>query len=330
MPDVVDLPPVSSARRDAAASRVSAEAPGWHLLRELLRDPRLTAPPEPILPPIGYAGRVTILAGREKSGGKSTTAGAAVAHGSRRGVLSLVLTLDEPLGDTVQRLHRLDANGELVCLMGTRPESFDDLILAIEETGAQALVIDSLEQWVAGRVTESGDSFQWAAALAPLQQLARKRNIAVILLHHSKKSDGQYRDSTAIGAAADIIITLKERGGGDRRAEVQGRFPVPNFSVRMDDDGQVSFDADDSPGTADRGPAPVALQSNVLRLLQSAEPEGLTSGQWFGLAKEKGIARTSFFRARKSLHDQGYAAYGSKLYRVSPSGARWINGEGES
>jgi hypothetical protein len=211
----------------------------------------------------------------------------------------------------------------MVAIARVRPEKIGNVVV---ETEAEAVVIDSLEKWVEGRVLESGNSFQWNAALAPLQRLARFRNLAAVLIHHANKSSGTYRDSTAIGAAVDLIITLTSRADGSRRSKSEGRFPVSEFTARLNQEtGLITFEEDSVEGiAADRGPAPLELQYRVLRLLQSAEPEGLRSSAWQSLAKEAGISRPSYYRARKSLYEAGHASYASSIYRVSEHGARWI------
>lgn len=316
VPEALDASPEAEA---------APAAPTYHLLADLLNDPQLMTAPVAVLPWIGYAGRTSLLAGREKQGGKSTTAAAAMALASQLGVKCLVITLDEPVADTVQRLHRFGANPANVVLMWERPQDAD-LDAVIEATGAQALVIDSLERWAAGRVTESGSAVQWAAVLAPVIDIARKRTIAAVLLHHASKATGEYRDSTAIGAAVDLIITLVEKPGGSRHATVKGRFPVPDFIVTLGADGRAEFTVGHTAAasSANRAPPSGRLQAQVLRLLQSAEPDGLKTNVWAALVKEDGVSKSTFFRARKALCDNGRASFASMVYRVSPTGARWL------
>lgn len=300
------------------------ESDEWHLLADLVNDPTLTAAPSGVAPPCGYAGRLTLLVGREKQGGKSTTACATVADASKQGVMSLYVTLDEPTADTVQRLVRLGAATDKIAICDRRPAN---LAATVEQSGAQVIVIDSLANWVEGKVTESGDSFQWMAALGPLRVIAREMNVAVIILAHAKKSGGEYRDSTAIGAAVDLIITQKEQKDKSRKAKVQGRFYAPDFATRMDADGLVTFEYEGQDGAAPAGrrpPPSAGLQKRVLRLLQSAEPEGLKSTSWKDIAKEEGILRTNFFACRRELFTKGYVTFQSGTYRVGTAGARWL------
>jgi hypothetical protein len=91
-------------------------------LEDLLADPALLEPPHCVLPRLGWAGRLTMLAAPEKSG-KSTLLGQAIAAKATgreflgepmtRGT-SLWMGLDEPLNDIVRRFDRYGARDRVV------------------------------------------------------------------------------------------------------------------------------------------------------------------------------------------------------------------------
>ena len=306
------------------AQSSTSSAPKWWVLADLLNDPTLTAAPVAVLPPIGWQGRVTLVAGREKKGGKSFACCAGVASATRQGKRALYLSLDEPLADTVGRLHRFGADPTRVYIMTARPA---DLGAVVKELAVDVVVIDALSHYVAHDAPESGDAAAWTRVMMPIVAVARSCQVAVIVTQHASKGTGEYRDSTAIGANADVILTMTEQPDGSRKATALARFSVPGFTVRLEGDGGATFDVDDGTAPPDRGPAPALVQLQVLRLLQSAEPDGLKTNAWQRLANEAHISRTSFFRARRALFTAGHASHQSTIYRVSPSGARWLASE---
>lgn len=295
-----------------------------HSLEELLTDPSLTARPEAVGPPMAWVGRVSLAAGREKRGGKSTAACGVVAQASRQGRRALVISLDEHLGDTVQRLARFGADPHRVFLMDQRPA---DLGAVIRSTGAEIVVIDALSVWANKKEKpESGDSAAWEAVMRPIVDAARKTGAGVIIIHHASKGSGEYRDSSAIGSNVDVIITLEEQAGGARRAKVEGRIPAPAFTVTLDAQGIPQFTVQDAatPAGTAADTAPLVLQRRVLTLLRSAEPDGLRTTDWARLAKENGISRTSFYDARQALYTSGRLTFQSRVYRLSEDGAHWL------
>jgi len=67
-----------------------------------------------------------------------------------------------------------------------------------------------------------------------LQEIARQLDVAVIVLHHARKSDGVARDSGEITARADVVLeqkTLPE--DGVQRFTVRGRWTVADFAVKL-------------------------------------------------------------------------------------------------
>jgi hypothetical protein len=83
-----------------------------------------------------------------------------------------------------------------------------------------------------------------------LTRLARDSGAAVLLLHHARKSDGQYRDSSAIGAGVDYILEMQP-GDEDnvRKITGRGRRAVEDCVIRLEGGryvlaaGEASLDA---------------------------------------------------------------------------------------
>ena len=58
------------------------------------------------------------------------------------------------------------------------------------------MVVDSLQEYARvtiGAAPDDGDNAGWSAVIRPLVQLAREYDIAVVVLHHVRRSDGHFR-----------------------------------------------------------------------------------------------------------------------------------------
>jgi hypothetical protein len=194
-------------------------------LGDWLTDPAMTAVPRTILPYLAIEGRVTLLAGREKTG-KSTLVGNVVAAASRgapvlgepipRPLRILMYTLDEHPADTVRRLAQLGADGRNVFLNAI-PRSMGDLRRALDVDLAThgpmgVIVVDTLSRLFAASGVDANDAKAVEPAVAGLADFAHTHNRALVLLYHTGKGGKEYRGSTAIGAVVDEIITLRRRG----------------------------------------------------------------------------------------------------------------------
>jgi hypothetical protein len=214
-------------------------------LAELLADPDSLKPPEAVVPRLAYRGRVSLVVGREKLGGKSTllTAGAAAvtrgAHFLREpsalGPILWVTADQEHAAEITQRAMRFGADPERFHVLWPH-DPVADLQVALERVQPVLLVIDTLANFARTVVSDPHSSAEWPAVLLPLVTLAREQGIAVLISHHAKKADGGgYRDSTAIGAIVDMLLELTPDTGDPARRNVAalGRWPAANFAVAL-------------------------------------------------------------------------------------------------
>lgn len=216
---------------------------GYRSLEELLADPVLLAPPVAVVPFLAWQGRVTLLAAREKLG-KSILAGAAaaaVASGRQflgRPVLEgsvLWLALEEHAGDVARRFQRFKA-GRRVTVGAMTAKPFDDVGGAARALEPTLVVVDTLAALASSRVDDPSSSTAWTKVMTLLTAVARETGSAVLLLHHSRKSDGTYRDSTAIGAGCDVLLEMKDDAKDStlRRISGRGRIPIePEIAARL-------------------------------------------------------------------------------------------------
>lgn len=212
-----------------------------------LRDsPDMLAEPESVIPRIAWSGRVTLLASREKSG-KSTLLSAGVAAMSRGApflgesttagnALWLSADLESPY-DIDRRFDTFGAdphNTYLAMNWDRRPLSF---LSGVAKGKPRVAVIDTLPAYAGDIVTDASQSSQWIGILRDICTVARDTGTAFVLLHHASRATGEYRDSTHVGAAVDVILTMREDPlGSVRRITARGRWPVEEFAVRLSGD----------------------------------------------------------------------------------------------
>lgn len=190
--------------------------------------------PEEIVPRLAWRGRVTLLAAREKTG-KSTFAAFGAALVSRESKDSVLwVNLEEAPFDVVDRFEILDADPDRVIVSEYLPNKLTDVETAITEHTPALLIIDTLAAWGAGRVTDWNSAAQVTPVMLELVGLARQYNVAIVILHHGKKLDGSYRDSSAIGASVDAIIEMSTDDKDDyvRKFKPRARWTVEPFSMR--------------------------------------------------------------------------------------------------
>jgi 5S rRNA maturation endonuclease (ribonuclease M5) len=223
-------------------------------LRELLANPKLLHPPSAIAHPFAFRGRVALLAGREKEG-KSTLAAAMAAkvtngapflgHEVERGPV-LWLGLEEHVGDTARRFSQLNADPDLLHIVTCLPNSLSDLEEAIRQVKPIVMVGDTLAAIVDGVIEDPHDSVAWTAVMRQLTALARSNNLGMLLVAHARKSDGKYRDSTAIGANVDLILEMEtDKDDPSVRAFTpKGRWHIPPFRIRLSGTEYYAISAD--------------------------------------------------------------------------------------
>jgi hypothetical protein len=146
--------------------------------------------------------------------------------GAKESTAADVAVRHEDFGGDPRRLYLIEDRGE----------PFELLDRAVAAWAPRLLVVDSLSALVeaAGLDLESGDAAGWGRVMGRLARIARDSGAAVVVIHHGRKEDGSYRDSTAIGAAADMLVALQEGEAADeRRLSPVGRWPAPEVRVRL-------------------------------------------------------------------------------------------------
>lgn len=183
-------------------------------------------PPVPwVVNPMLARGNVTLLAGREGQGKSmvAMAAAAAVLNGSRVGGMQAsaggVVYLDAENGENeiARRMHLLGiGNG----LHVAEVEGFDisrhynelDEIIQGAPEKPSLVVIDSLRSMWGG---DENNPKECEDGPGRLRALARKNDCAILVLHHVARATGDYRGSTALGGAVQVVVVMKRENAQD-------------------------------------------------------------------------------------------------------------------
>jgi 5S rRNA maturation endonuclease (ribonuclease M5) len=198
---------------------------GREVLRVLDVDRMLTTTPPPVphvVDPMLVRGCVTMLAGREGRGKSMLALALAAGVGRANSLLDIagmpvgigghVVYVDAENGEREahRRLHGLDV--EAGSLTYVEADGFDLKVhlplleQLVRRRAPKLLVLDSLRSLAPGM--DENDSQEVEAALRPVVRLTQQLEIATLVLHHAARQSGEYRGSTAIGAAVELGFTL--------------------------------------------------------------------------------------------------------------------------
>lgn len=290
-------PEYLEALQEALADHGQVDARREWSLRELLDTPELVELPEPRARYLAYPGRAVLLAGPEKLG-KSTLMAHAVAAVTRgdhwleeptTGKSQTVLwATEEHPGDVGRRLGGLGADPDGVVVLQWGADPIGEIREAAERHGAGLVVVDTLAAVAEKAAPESGSASQWAAIMRPLVRMARELECALDILHHARRSDGQYRDSSEIGAAVDVIVELSGAPTArTRKLTWRGRYG--------------------------RGEVTVELKEGSYRLLMGREDDGLQDEVLGFVRRHPGCSGASIERAVTSRASHVRQAVGALL-----------------
>lgn len=277
----------------------------------------------------GYLARgaLTVLGAREKAGKSSLTWALIAALLSGRDFCGkptsptpVVVLTEEPPTSVAEKLERFGIAPDAPLSILTRADvrgrpQWDAVVAAAgaeaERIGAGIIVIDPLAFWAALPPDAENSAGAMTEALRPLLELAG-RGLAVLALHHVDKAHGELRGSTAIGAAADIIVTLTREAEAPsrRRLEVVGRFsecPTEPVLIELDGDRYAALGSPREVSAEER-------ERQVLGALPS-EPPGLTQKE---LAEATGLSQQRVAEALGALRARGWVARTGQGGRGAP------------
>lgn len=182
-----------------------------------------TTPPPPIpwlVLPLVVRGGLTLLAGREGIGKSMLAMGVAVGVATGAGDVGpfavergrvLVVDAENGPGEIHRRVRSLGLDPEAAGQVATYVTEAGDVLNQLAElegvVDAEApdlVVLDSFRSLWTGK---ENDSDTTGPALDRVRNLARRSGAGILLLHHASRA-GDYRGSTAIGAAAEIVVGM--------------------------------------------------------------------------------------------------------------------------
>ncbi len=182
-------------------------------------------------------GSINLLAAKPKVGKSTlalqlvrcTAAGLPFLGRDTRAGPALYVGLEGKRGEFKRSLAALGiAPANLYFHIGPAPDDpVNDLIAAINTTGAVLAVIDPLFRFT--KVSDISDYAEVTARFAPLENVARMTDCALLLIHHLSKLDrddgDQVLGSTAIFAGVDTALILRRsENGTDRILSSQQRY----------------------------------------------------------------------------------------------------------
>ena len=259
-----------------------------------LSDPNVGATPpegpEPIARLLANAGRVTLFHAREKTG-KSTLLRAAVAAVTRGQpfldrptVCGHVLWVgEEPVEDLKGKLQPLDADLDRVLFireLQPDPEHNASLRKLLQLLRPVWVIIDTWQHYLwRHRVKDTAGPGTQGALLSEVVDLARESAAAVTVSHHNiKNKRNEYRDSSALGAAADMIVSFScAKTDRVRRLKPSGRWNEYPLDIRLQDDDlsyEVTQLPDETDGSSRQVPSVPIGDRVLLHLLQCASEPG--------------------------------------------------------
>ncbi len=276
---------------------------------ELVADESLAGDVEWILPGLLARGALTALYGIGK-GGKGTFA-TYVAACVVAGVPCLkepvtatdVLWLDheQHVRLTRRKLEEAKAFGHahrVHVFNGPAPDSLSIVEATIAKAQAGVLVIDSLSRFL--QLEDENAAAEVTDKLGQLVELAHRTNVAVLAIHHDRKSGGDHgrgmRGSSAFLAAFDVAVHLKRESEDEqdtrRRLHSVSRYDEANRTliVRRELDGTYSVE----------GSATQVRRQGVLAALTSGEELDVAT-----LVDQLKAPRRTLVADLNALHDAG-------------------------
>ena len=261
-------------------------------------------------PKVGKSTLVRCLAKVVAAGGGEwlgrTTGGGTVLH----------LALEERRQTVAKHYESLAApRAGLHVVFGPAPppdERWDLLRETMRILKPTLLVVDTLGRWMTG--VDDGNAYAQALpAMDPFLELARASRCHVALLHHARKSGGEFGEeslgSTGVAGSADTILSIR-RKGGRRTITALGRDDVDmeETVLVMDEDGWVHT------GTTERE---ADLQDMTARVYEWLKFHGGEAGK-AEIRKGLGAGGTPVARALQRLVEDRQVTTSGKGVRGDP------------
>ena len=213
------------------------------------------------------------------------------------------------------------------------PRRLDLLERLIVQTGAKLIVLDSLRR-LAPNVREK-DSDDMAPLVGALGELARRLDVAIVLIHHrsSKRNAADSRGSSSIEDQADVAFKLDRHRDADRIAltvlkyRIDAEPPTRWLRFGKGEDGIVVFTAPDAARerpAEDESGAEDDLKRRIRKLADQVRQDGGWSPTRLAIAVGSSQRNGTFQAALGQLLGSGeWGAEGStRARKLRPSDSR--------
>ena len=192
---------------------------------------------------------------------------------------------EEAVGDVKGQLAELDADLDQVFFirrLNPEPKHATSLPQLIALLRPVWVIIDTWQHHLkTHRVTDTAGPGEQGILIGDVVDLAQQYEVAITVSHHNTKNRPEYRDSTALGAAVDWIVSLTR---GDtptaRRLQPSGRWPVDPVEIRWQRD--VGYEVVADAGEAEpsnRQQSAEPIDERVLLHLLELDPDARQSAR---------------------------------------------------
>ena len=270
-------------------------APGPNISFVSLEELHALTPEDPDWIWEGYiaAGTAALIAGKPKVGKTSLVFGLvrAMCNGATE-FLGHTIVKDCPLvyvseegGATLR--DKLPPHGNMSVLTRERaypqPEWHELIVAAVDEAiaiGARLIVIDTLRKWAKFGAELEKDASAMQRVVSALDAATRE-GIAVLLVHHQRKAEGEHGDaiagSNALPGAVDVVLEVQRTAAGGRQrvllAESRWKTPAALVFEKHDDDDDYDLVAE---GDSRREAVGDALVDRVVEFIETNGPSKTT------------------------------------------------------
>jgi putative DNA primase/helicase len=227
----------------------------------------------------------------------------------------LIIAVEEHPRDINRRLRAMGADAlEDLHVHRSRLDddatTFHDLAQYIREHGLKLVIFDTLNSFWS--VQEENDAIGVTNAVKPLLALARETGAAVLLLHHARKSEGEYGDeirgSGALFSLLDAALILK-------RHDVETQRTLTTISRYPDTPSELILELRDHGYECLGDPSAVGKQAKLAKLLAALTAEPMEVKD---LAKKAGVPPRSAYPLLEQLYQEAKAHRTGDGKRKSP------------
>jgi len=221
-----------------------------------------------------------MLVGREKLAGKSTLAASDAARAAKAGHTVLWIDAEQGHNRVGSRFVELGAPLERLVTLRRWPQAWADVEDVLARRQPAAIYVDSLSSFlmiVEGKVPDTSEGEKWQALVGRFKRWATA-GAGVCVLLHATKADGNYRGSTGIGAAPDVILTMRDDPADPCRRwlDVRGRWGFPAQCVRFEGEATGYRTVDGATAPAASGPKISTARATILKALKP----GMKWAEW--------------------------------------------------